>query len=108
MPMKFSSVLKGQVAQTTVATLLERAGYDVTLWGIEVLIASIKHMDLETYHRLNLPKELRCRPDFLVTDTETGTAVSLEVKFRRAFNNDTSLELADVLAEQRQFWPDCV
>lgn len=58
--MLFSNTIKGQVSQTLIKTLLERAGYRVTRFGIEELFQEVIYMDAEQYAKLGLPKISDC------------------------------------------------
>jgi hypothetical protein len=78
--MLFSNIIKGQVAQTLVKILLERAGYRVTRLGIEELFQEVVHLDAGQYANLNLPENLRFLPDLLVADSTIEKAFLVEVK----------------------------
>ena len=89
MALHFANVVKGQITQTMLKTILERAGYRVTPFGIEELVTEIKYIDKEQYDTLDLADALRCLPDLLVADYEMTVAYLVEVKFRRTFNDIT-------------------
>lgn len=106
MAIQFSNLVKGQVTQSILATLLERAGYRVTRLGIEELFAEVKHIDLAQYQGLHLPKALRYLPDLLVANSAVTEAYLVEVKFRRRFDDGAAQSLHHALQEQREHWPE--
>jgi len=59
MALQFVNIVKAQITQTLLSTLLIRGGYRVTRLGIEELFGEIKYLDLPTYMALNLPLQLR-------------------------------------------------
>ncbi len=104
--MQFKNVVKGQVTQSLLTTLLERAGYRVTRFGIEELFREIKHIDLAQYQSLNLPLHLRTLPDLLVAELDVSKAYLVEVKFRKGFTERAARSLHRELSNQRKYWPD--
>lgn len=106
MAMDFRNVVKGQIAQSLIKTLFERAGYRVTRLGVEELFDEVTQLDEQQYKALNLPLALRYLPDFLIADSILTTAFLLEVKFRKEFNENTARSLHYELTRQREFWPD--
>ena len=106
MSMNFRNLVKGRVAESLLITLLERAGYRVTRMGVEELFDEIKYLDLEHYHKLMLPVQLRSIPDLLVADTDITKAYLVEVKFRRRFDKKTAWSLHTTLVDQRRQWPE--
>jgi hypothetical protein len=104
MALEFRNVLKGQLTQSLVKTLFERAGYRVTRLGVEEIFAEIQHLDAAQYHSLSLPENLRFLPDFLVAEPELQKVFLLEVKFRRTFDATSAHSLYETLATQRQYW----
>ena len=102
----FSNLVKGQVSQTLIKLLLERAGYRVTRFGIEELFQEIVHLDIEQYSKLELPKSLRTLPDLLVADSAIEKAFLLEVKFRKKLNKKALFSLHSTLCEQHEYWPE--
>ena len=106
MAMSFENVLKGQMTQTMIKTLFERAGYRVTRLGVEEVFDEVTHLDEASYHALKLPLALRYLPDFLIADSDLTTAFLLEVKYRRAWNEATIDSLRQELTQQRVYWPE--
>lgn len=104
--MLFSNTIKGQVSQTLIKTLLERAGYRVTRFGIEELFQEVIYMDAEQYAKLGLPKNLRLLPDMLVADADIQNAFLVEIKFRKQLNKDVLFSLHKTLVEQHKHWPE--
>jgi hypothetical protein len=104
MAMAFTNIVKAQITQGLLKTLLERAGYRVTRLGVEELFAEITHLDKAQYDDLDLPPGLRYLPDLLVADRELNQAFLVEVKFRKEFNEDVLNSLYFELNRQRQFW----
>lgn len=105
MTMQFVNIVKAQITQTLLTTLLERGGYRVTKLGIEELFGEIKYLDLPSYMSLNLPLQLRYLPDLLVSDKDTKKAYMVEVKFRKQFDESSAQNLYDELIDQRKYWP---
>ena len=105
MPLQFTNIVKGQITQTILKALLERGGYRVTRLGIEEFFDEIKHLDLQQYLRLNLPRNLRYLPDLLVAELDMTNAFLVEVKFRRRFDKFSAKSLYDELSRQRKHWP---
>lgn len=103
--MPFASVLRGRVAERILVSLLERGGFRVTRLGIEELFDEIKYLNLQDYLALGLPKALRALPDLLVADSTVQWAALVEVKFRRAFDDEVARELHSTLTDQREYWP---
>jgi hypothetical protein len=104
--MHFKNLIKGQVTQSLLTTLLERAGYRVTRFGIEELFREVKYLDLQQYRRLNLSLHLRTLPDLLVAELDLSEAYLVEVKFRKAFTDQSARSLHSELTNQRKYWPD--
>ena len=103
--MRFASIVKGQLTQSLIKALFERAGYRVTRFGIEELFYEIVRLEKEQYLQLGLPKQLRYLPDLLIATPEVTSAFLVEVKFRRSFNQQTSSELYHILRRQFSYWP---
>jgi len=72
--LRFPNLVKGQISQSLLTLLLERASYRVTRLGIEELFGEIKYIDLPQYLGLNLPLSLRYLPDLLVADGDLTKA----------------------------------
>src|SRR6266516_2614052 len=106
MAMDFTNVVKGQITQSLIKTLFERAGYRVTRLGVEELFVEVTQLDEQQYNALNLPLALRYLPDFLMADSTLNKAFLLEVKFRRVFDVSSTQSLYYELTRQREFWPD--
>ena len=104
--MRFSSVLKGRLAERILVTLLERGGYRVTRLGIEELFDEVKYLPYEQYRELKLPKALRSLPDLLVADPTVSWAAMIEIKYRRRFDAEAARELHATLREQHEYWPE--
>lgn len=104
--MEFRSIVKGQLTQSLLKTLMERAGYRVTRLGVEELFGEIQYLDLPQYLALNLPLNLRSLPDLLVADPNMQKAYLVEVKFRREFNEASIGSLFKSLSKQREHWQD--
>ena|SRR3989337_4222181 len=105
MTLDFTNVLKGVVTQTLLMALLERGGYRVTRLGIEELFGEVKHIDIQQYLGLNLPLPLRYLPDLLVAEIDMTHVFLVEVKFRRAFDQNAVESLHEELKKQREHWP---
>jgi hypothetical protein len=101
----FGNLVKAQVTQSVLAALLERWGYRVTRLGIEELFGEVKHIDLPTYHSLDLPPQLRTLPDLLVAKRDMSEVFLVEVKFRKRFDEETARDLHQELRKQREHWP---
>lgn len=99
-------VLKGRLAERIVVTLLERGGFRVTRLGIEELFDEIKYLPKDQYLGLGLSPQLRALPDILVADPKVTWAVTLEIKFRRRFDEEVARELHSTLRDQRHYWPE--
>jgi hypothetical protein len=106
MALQFVNIVKAQITQTLLSTLLIRGGYRVTRLGIEELFGEIKYLDLPTYMALNLPLQLRYLPDLLVADGATKNAYLVEVKFRQKFTDASAKDIHKELCKQRQHWPE--
>lgn len=106
--MEFKNIVKGQITQTLVKTLLERAGYRVERFGVEELFNEVIHLDKEEYKKLSLPDSLRKLPDLLVADSDLQNAWLLEVKFRKRLTKKSAHELHQTLKEQFQHWPEAI
>ncbi|MBA3766438.1 MAG: hypothetical protein H0W99_05515 [Acidobacteria bacterium] len=104
--MEFSNILKGQITQSLLKTLMERVGYRVTRLGVEELFGEIKYLSLERYMALGLPLNLRYLPDLLVADPDMLKVWLVEVKFRREFNEQAIDSLYRDLKKQREHWPN--
>ena len=105
MPIAFDNLVKGQITQALVTSLLERGGYRVTRFGIEELFSEVKHLTAAEYATLGLPAALRTLPDLLVAPPDISSAFQVEVKFRLKFTGIAREELAGVLRRQREHWP---
>jgi hypothetical protein len=106
LPMDFSSLVKGQVTQTLLATLCERAGYRVTRLGVEELVTEVKFASYDEYRDLGLPAALRYLPDFLIAEPRLQAAFMVEVKFRSSLSRATIADLHAELSRQREHWPN--
>lgn len=104
--MKISNVVKGQITQTLMKVLLERAGYRVARFGIEELFQEVVHLSPQQYQTLGLSPALRLLPDLLVTDLNIERAFLVEVKFRSSITRDSLQSLHAKLTEQSKFWPE--
>ena len=104
----FSSKVKGQITQSLVKVLFERAGYRVMRLGIEEMFSEIVHLDKDQYFQLGLPDQLRYLPDLLIASPEITTASLVEVKFRSVFNQETASDLYRVLSRQFNYWPSAL
>jgi len=104
--MKISNVVKGQITQTLMKVLLERAGYRVARFGIEELFQEVVHLSVQQYRALGLPPALRSLPDLLVTDLNIEKAFLVEVKFRALLTAESLRSLHATLTEQSKFWPE--
>jgi hypothetical protein len=104
--MNISNLVKGQLTQTLVKILFERAGYKVIRLGIEELFQEIVHLDYPQYEKLGIPKNLRYLPDLLITDLKLEKAFLMEVKFRKRMTREVFLELYKNFSEQKKYWPD--
>jgi hypothetical protein len=105
MTMQFVNIVKAQITQTLLASLLERGNYRVTRLGIEELFGEIKYLDLQAYMALNLPLQLRYLPDLLVASREMKQVYMVEVKFRQRFDESSAKNLYEELSKQREYWP---
>lgn len=106
MAIKFTNVVKGQITQGLLKTLLERAGYRVTRLGVEELFNEVVHLDKEHYQSLNLPLNLRSLPDLIVAEQDLERVFLVEVKFRRKFDEKAAKSLFNSLKAQRKYWED--
>jgi len=104
--MEFKNVVKGQLTQSLLKTLMERVGYRVTRLGVEELFGEIKYLDLKQYLALGLPLNLRFLPDLLVAEPDMQKVSLVEVKFRREFGEQSIDSLYLDLKKQREHWPD--
>jgi hypothetical protein len=104
----FPNIIKAQVTQSLIASLLERGGYRVTRLGIEELIGEIKALNLDEYHNLGLPTQLRTLPDLLVANKEMTEIHLVEVKYRRRFDPKSRQSLYKELSKQREYWQGIV
>jgi hypothetical protein len=102
--MEFHHRLKGSITENLVKALLEDAGYRVVPLGIEAVVREVVALDAPEYAELKLPMPLRTLPDFLVTDKKLTTASLLEVKYRKAWNQNSIDELEPILLEQAKHW----
>ena len=105
MSMHFTNVVKAQITQGLVKTLLERAGYRVIRLGVEELFAEVIYLDQEKYLALDLPEPLRSLPDLLIADIDTNKTFLLEVKFRKELTESSAQGLYQELNRQRLHWP---
>jgi len=106
--MELDNILKGQLTQSLIKTILEKAGYRVSRLGVEEVFKEVIHLELEQYLNLNLPKQLRSLPDLLVATPEVDKAWLVEVKFRKDFTWDTRKELHETLSKQFKYWENAV
>ena len=104
--MEFKNLVKGQLTQSLVKVLLERAGYRVTRLGVEELFSEIKYLSMEQYLSLDLPLNLRDLPDLLVAEPDMQKVFLVEVKFRKEFNELSMDSLYSSLKKQREHWPN--
>ena len=104
MTIPFPNIIKAQVTQSLIASLLERGGYRVTRLGIEELIGEIKSLNLNEYNNLGLPIQLRTLPDLLVANREMTEIQLVEVKYRRRFDAKSRQSLYKELSKQREYW----
>lgn len=103
---EFKNLVKAQITQGLLTTLLERGGYRVTRLGIEELFGEVKYLDLKEYLGLRLPFQLRFLPDLLVAEIDLKQVFLVEVKFRKRFDARSVRSLYRELSKQREFWPD--
>jgi hypothetical protein len=106
MAMDYSNVVKGHITQSLLKSLLERAGYRVTRLGVEEVFNEIIYLNEEKYRALNLPENLRFLPDLLVAEHNLERAFLVEVKFRKAFTEESAKSLYEELERQRKHWKD--
>ena len=106
MAIAFHSRVKGGLTQNLLTSILEHGGYRVTRLGIEELFGEVKHMDVQAYLNLHLPKRLRTLPDLLVATRDLSQAFLVEVKFRKKFSERAARELHQTLTDQRKHWPE--
>ncbi|MDX9988326.1 hypothetical protein [Thiothrix unzii] len=102
----FSNMVKGQVTQALVKTLLEEADYRVVRLGIEELLREAVQLNGKEYANLDLPKGLKCLPDLLVSNKEMSKSYLVEVKFRKSIDISSLRKLEKKLSEQYEFWPE--
>ena len=102
--MEFKNRLKGKVTETLIEALLEAAGYRIIPLGVEEVVREVTTLNYEEYKALNLSKNLRSLPDFLVTDSNMSKNWLVEVKYRKAWNDNTASSLASDLADQVSTW----
>lgn len=105
---QFSSMIKGQVTQSLLTSMLVNAGYRVSRLGVEEQLPEINYMDWQTYDRLALPRELRSLPDLLVATLDVSKAFLVEVKFRREFTRPQLAGLLKQIEPQMAAWPGTV
>lgn len=103
--MEFKNIVKGQITQALIKTLLEGAGYRVERLGIEELFSDLKHLDYESYVKLDLPENLRKLPDLLVSDLRSKECWMIEVKYRRKLDKQNAESLYNTLTAQYKYWP---
>ncbi|MBE0471931.1 MAG: hypothetical protein IBX55_20785 [Methyloprofundus sp.] len=106
--MRLDNLIKGQVTQSMVKSILESAGYRVSRLGVEEIFTEVTHLDYKQYEELNLPIELRSLPDLLVATATIDKAWLVEVKYRAKFDEDTIKEIYNTLSTQFAKWPDTV
>lgn len=106
MTMDYSNVVKGNITQSLLKSLFERAGYRVTRLGVEEVFNEIIYLDEEEYQALNLPENLRFLPDLLVAEHDLECAFLVEVKFRKVFTEKSAKSLYKELERQRKHWKD--
>lgn len=106
--MEFKNIVKGQITQTLVKTLFERAGYRVERFGVEELFNEVIHLSEDEYKKLGLPAPLRKLPDLLVADSTLQKAWLLEVKFRKHLTKEVAHELHQSFKAQFKYWPGAI
>jgi hypothetical protein len=104
MTWNFEDLVKGQVTQAILHTVLERVGYRVCRSGIEELLPELRGPSL----KIDLPERLRFIPDFLVIDPDTGAVFLTEVKFRARLTSASIRSLCSEILARRQFWPETI
>lgn len=104
--MEISNLIKGQISQTLMKILFERAGYRVVRLGVEELFQEIVHLSPSQYGKLGLPKGLRYLPDLLISDLKMEKAFLVEVKYRREITQASLHSLREKLLEQCEYWPE--
>ncbi len=105
MSWNFDDLVKGQVTQAILQSVLEGVGYRVRRLGVEELLPELRGGDGSSIHG-GLPERLRFLPDFLVIDPELGEVHLTEVKFRRAISESSLQLLVREVAHRRQYWPE--
>ena len=98
----YPNMLKGNITQTILKTLLEDVGYTVVPFGIEEVFREIKDMPFEQKHYI--PTTLWKMPDFIVLDKEQKEVFMVEVKYRQCFDSKTFKDLETSLKQQLEFW----
>jgi len=104
MSWNFDDLLKGQVTQAILQSVLERVGYRVRRLGVEELIPEVRENGESPIYG-NLPEGLRFLPDFLVIDPDLGDVHLTEVKFRREVSDVALKSLVSEMARRRLCWP---
>ena len=87
--MEYRNRLKGALTQALLKSLLADAGYRIVPLGVEEIIREVTVLDREKYLKLGLPTILREIPDFFVADASMDSYWLVEVKYRRAWNEQT-------------------
>jgi hypothetical protein len=101
----FDDLVKGQVTQTILQSVLERVGYRVRRFGVEELLPDLRGSENVSI-RSSLPERIRFLPDFLVLDPELGQVHLTEVKFRRRLSPVSLQSLLSEIALRCQYWPE--
>jgi hypothetical protein len=105
MTWNFADIVKGQVTQTILSTVLEGVGYRVRRLGVEELIPEIRGREGAKI-RNSLPERLRFIPDLVVIEPDTGETYLVEVKFRRALSDSVFALLLREIDARRRHWPE--
>jgi hypothetical protein len=105
MTWNFNDLVKGQVTQTILSTVLGGVGYCVHRLGVEELIPELQGPKSAEI-RANLPERLRFMPDFIVIEPNSGEVYLAEVKFRRSVDESFVKLIFQELEQRRKYWPE--
>ena len=98
----YTNMLKGNITQAILKTLLEDSEYSVVPFGIEEVFREIKEMNDED--KVNIPTVLWKMPDFIILNKCRNDFRMVEVKYRKQFNIQTKKSLKKELAKQLKSW----
>jgi len=105
----YDDMHEGNVIVDLVRGLLQQSGYQVYLNGYEERFSQIKEqLNDKAVKNSRTVRMIRSSPDLLVYDKKGKNVLFVEVKMRRAPNENSVLLDANQIACYREFWKDAI